>query len=687
MALPAFLQPSESLTDDQRQSGLKPLTYQMLAASGADGLMSGGFLAAFALLLGASNFHIGILAALPFVMQMIQIVAVIIVERLRMRKLVAVPSYFVSYISWVPIGLIPFLIDVPSFQAVFLLLLFTAIRGVGNALVNTSWISWLRDMAPAETMGGFFARRLRVATAAAAIGGLVSAFYIDWWKEVVAAENVIFGYSYAILFGSVVLGLSAVVMMTRVPEPRMTEQEGVRPSILRTLIAPLQDGNYRHLTGYLCLWNFVVHLAVPFFPVFMLTKLGLSLSLVVGLGALSQISNMIFLRVWGQFVDRFGCKVILSICSSLYFLVILGWTFTTLPERHALTIPLLMFLYFLLGIASAGINVAATSIRMKMAPQAHSTAYLTVSSLAANIGAAISPLLGGAFVDFFSERHLEIIVEWVDPERVLSFPALFLTGYDFLFTVAFILGLLTLGVLSHVREEGEAQSEVVLNELMTQTRENLRALNFVPGLSFVSQLPLAGLRYLPRIPGLDIAANVTAYQIASSIRFTVEGIAFGGATARQAQERINRAVARASRESRDISRQGAAIAFGAVQGSMRAITKSGLDTRRMVQNAVTGTLTAVNRAGAHPADAVKGVVYGAVHGASESDLEVGEVVAQSLEAARESAAELGLSEQEALQYASGAAMEAAEALTQESQVQVKRVVLEGLMEGVIGEPV
>jgi len=652
----------------------------LTAASGADGLMSGGFLAAFALLLGASNFHIGILTALPFLMQTIQIAAVIVVERLRMRKLIAVPSYFAVYASWVPIALIPFVVDIPDTRAVLLLLCFTGIRGVGNALVNTSWTSWLREMAGAGAMGDFFARRLRVATIAAAVSSLAGALYIDWWKDIAAEESVIFGYSYAILFGSIALGLSAVVLMARIPEPRLAALDGVRPSIMRTLTAPLRDVNYRQLVSYLGLWNFVAHLAAPFFTVYMLTKLELSLSIVVGLGVLSQVASVLFLRVWGPLADRYGSKAVLSICSSLYFLVILGWTFTTLPDVHRLTMPLLVFLHFLVGIASAGINVASTTIRMKLAPQAQATAFLTVSSLAANLGAAISPLLGGAFVDFFSARHLNVAVEWVDPERVVSFPAIFLTGYDFLFTVAFVLGLFTLGTLARIQEEGEAESEVVLEELMSQTRENLRALNFVPGLSFVSRLPLAGMRYLPPIPGLNVAANVTAYQIASSIRYTVEGIAFGAGTARQAQSRINHAVARASRESRDISRQGAVIAFGATQGSMRAIARSGRGAGRLVKSSVRGTLTAVSRAGAHPRDAVRGAVHGAIHGASDVDLEIGTVVAQSIDAVRDSAAELGLSEDEVVQYAAEAAMEAAEELTQESQKQVREVVLDELME-------
>ena len=98
------------------------------------------------------------MAAIPSIVQPLQIAAVILVERLRMRKIVAVPAYFAAYASWVPVGLIPFVIEVPHAGAVTLLLFFTAIRSVANAFVSTSWTSWLRDLVPADSMGDFFAQ-------------------------------------------------------------------------------------------------------------------------------------------------------------------------------------------------------------------------------------------------------------------------------------------------------------------------------------------------------------------------------------------------------------------------------------------------------------------------------------------------------------------------------------------------
>jgi hypothetical protein len=101
-----IFRPTPQLTDAEREIGLRMMRWQAMAASGADGLASGGFLAAFALILGASNFQIGVLTAIPFIMQPLQIFAVVVVERYRVRKVFAVVAYFIAYSSWIPIALI-----------------------------------------------------------------------------------------------------------------------------------------------------------------------------------------------------------------------------------------------------------------------------------------------------------------------------------------------------------------------------------------------------------------------------------------------------------------------------------------------------------------------------------------------------------------------------------------------------
>ncbi len=674
----SLFQPKAELTEKDRRQALSGLRWQAVCSSGAEGLASGGLLAAFALLLGASNFQIGAMTAIPFVVQPLQILAVIAVERWRRRKAIAVLAYIVAFATWIPIACIPFIMDLPSPAAVTVLLVCMGLRGTANAFLNSSWSGWLRDLVPDNMAGTFFANRMRTASIAAAVSAVVGALYIDWWKGAgLGAEA--HGYSYAMLLGGIVLGFSAVAFMARIPEPQMPAPEGPSPSLGSTLGAPLRDREFRRLLYFLFGRNFVINLAVPFFTVYMLTKLGLALTWVVGLGVLSQLSSVLFLRVWGPLVDAYGSKVILSLTTSLSFLVVLGWIFVAMPDAHMLTMPLLVILHTLIGVANAGINISSMTIRMKLAPRNQSTAYLTAASLAASLGAGIGPLLGGAFTDFFDVRHLVLAVEWVDPDRTIAFPAVFLTGFDFLFVLAFALGVLVVGVLSRIREEGETDSSVVMEELMAQTRENLRALNSVPGMNFLSAIPLRAVRSVPSVPGLDVAVGVAAHQLSTSIRLAVETIDRGAAGARQLHTRIGHSVAAFARLAGDLSWRGAEVALTVTHAATQAAAHTGIEISHLTEAAVRSTLRVLGRTAADPVEALRGAVAGTIQGARDAGLQVGQAAAGAVEAARKAAASLGLSEQEAAKVAAKAAIEAAAKLDDAAQAQVKAAVLDELL--------
>ena len=671
--------PRAALSEQERLGGLRATTWQAVSASAADGFASGGFLAAFALAMGANNTQIGIMTALPFLMQPIQVLALFLIERTGVRKAFAVGAYFVAYAAWVLVALIPFVLSVPHAGAVTILLALVAVRGAVLAFVTTGWNSWLQDLVPQKSMGGFFAQRLRMATIAAAVSSMAAAAYIDYWKGSVAAEDVIYGYSIAILFGAVLLGWSAVGFMARIPEPRMARPEGPSKPLRETLAVPFSDANFRPLINFMLLWNFAAHLALPFFAVYMLERLELPLSLVVGLTVASQLANVVFLRVWGPMVDQLGSKVVLSVSTSLFFLVVLGWTFTTLPDRHALTVPLLVVLHLLIGVASAGVNISATTIRMKMAPRMQATSYLTAVSLAASVGAGTSPLLGGLFADFFSVRHFQIAFEWVSPARTIEFPAVFLTGFDFLFAVAFVMGLVTLRVLATVREEGEVDEQVVMDTLMAQTRDNLRVLNTIPGLAMASRVPEATVRFVPRFAGLDVAAGVTAYQAAASMHDAVMAVTRGREAARSISELASRVAGQAARQAGDLGAQGVGLAVGATSGAVHAALESGVALDRAARQSAAEVLEGLAESNVEARDVMWGTGYGSVRTALDLDQDIGTAATAAIAGVVEQAHALGVSEHEAARAVARGALEAAREMGPDLVRELRSALLDSLI--------
>ena len=94
------------------------MVYEGIASGAMFSLGSGGFMAAYALALGANNLQVGILAALPFITQVVQLPAILAVERFHLSKANGLPAWLLSNLMWLPIGAVPFLINTPGSGAV-----------------------------------------------------------------------------------------------------------------------------------------------------------------------------------------------------------------------------------------------------------------------------------------------------------------------------------------------------------------------------------------------------------------------------------------------------------------------------------------------------------------------------------------------------------------------------------------
>ncbi len=675
-----IFQPKPTLSEEEVHVGLRMLTWEGVASMGLGSVTAGGILAAFALALGANNFQIGVLAAIPFITQPFQLLFVILIERLRKRKIIAVSAFFLAQSLWILVALIPVFIGVPSALAISALMGLTAVRGFLAAATSAGYSSWLRDIVPQQIIGRTFSRRLMFGTIAAAAIGIAAALFIDYWRAQASEENALLGYTIVIALGALVLGIPSAIFMARMPEPQMPAQSGPQPSPLRMLAAPLRDKNFQQLMKFLFSWGFALNLAVPFFAIYMLQRLEMPLSEVMALTVLSQLVNVIFFRVWGPLIDKLGNKAVLSVNASLYILVIVGWTFTTLPERHDLTIPLLVLLHFLAGAAGAGISVAGGTIGMKLSPKGQATPYLAGASLAGNLGAGIGPLVGGLFADFFSVRQITVEFTWMDPGGSLEIPAVNLTGYDFLFAIAFIIGLITLKTLTTIQEEGEVGREVVMEELMAESREFTQAMSSVPGLQFVTQFPL---NYLRQVPGMDVALGVTAYQIAAATRAAVTGTTLVGRTARSGAsfgirttahiaEEVTGALSEIVGQTTGIGETGVDVARHAARGVAHAAGAGGESAITVVHESTKAVMDVLGRTSMSAGDAVRGVAFGAIQGSGESGADLAAAAVDVVEVAREEARRLGLSEEAAVRQATRGSLEAAAEIGPEAVAEVTK---------------
>jgi MFS family permease len=134
-----------------------------------------------------------------------------------------------------------------------------------------------------------------------------------------------------------------------------------------------------------------INLAAPFFMVFMLERLKLPVRFATALIVLQQLVHVLAVRVWGNLSDRFSNKAVLATIVSLAVAAVAAWSFTTLPERYALTIPLLVAIQIVIGFSLSAIPLAITNLALKQSPAGVTHAYMTMADLGAHRAAPWRP--------------------------------------------------------------------------------------------------------------------------------------------------------------------------------------------------------------------------------------------------------------------------------------------------------
>jgi MFS family permease len=457
--------------------------YDALASEAMGTLTTGVFLAGFLVDLGASNAAIGVLAAVPFAVQFLQLPAVILVERLRTRRAICTWAAAIGRSFLIVAAVAPFL---GGRAGIILLIGAVALNQAMAAIAGCAWNSWMRDLVPDTEFGRFFGRRAAATTALATALALVCGLLIDRWKALLPGHP---AYIYSCLFiASAAIGFYGVWLLSITPEQPMPPR-AERTRVRRLLTTPFRDRNFRRLMIFLGSWNFAANLAAPFFVVYMLKTIGYSMTTIIVLTTASQLSNLAALSPWGSLIDRFSNKAVLGIAAPLFLMCTLAWSFTGLGWVQPVVFYLLLAIHILMGIATAGVALASSNIAMKLSPAGQATAYLAANSVVSATCAAIAPVLGGLCADFFAARDLSFGFTWKGGADAVTLQVLDFHSWTFLFGLASIVGLYSLHRLSFVEETAGTTDPLLVRHFLVEARRSAQSLSSAAGLLRIVRVP------------------------------------------------------------------------------------------------------------------------------------------------------------------------------------------------------
>ena len=488
--MPPFLRlpplgPDADVSADDLARGKRYMVQDAAWASLVGALYGGVILVGFALELGANAFVIGLIGAIPCLAQLGQLPAIVLIERLRQRRRIAAVVVAAARILILGLAVLPWL-DEGQSRLTLLVAAQVAITLFGS-FAACSINSWFHQLLAGQDLGALYAQRLFWSTVLASLGGVAAGNMIEHWQW---GDKL---HAYSVSFAAAgFAGFIGLRALTLVPEPVMA-RTGPPVPILHLLVAPLSDLNFRRLIIFMASWNFASNLAAPFLTVYLLRQQEYGMGIVTAMWATSQVANALTLFSWGRISDKLSNKAILATALPLYFACLIALPMSAVPEKHALTLPLLWLIHVIMGMASGGIGLATGNIGLKLAPQGKGTAYLGSVSLAGSISAGFAALLGGTLATAFAASQLSVDLRFTSPFRETGFAVMRLEHWEFLFGLSFLLGFYVMHALSRVQEGKEVSERAVMRNFAMETGRTFDQLSSTVSTALSGLAPLGRL--------------------------------------------------------------------------------------------------------------------------------------------------------------------------------------------------
>lgn len=338
------------------------------------------FIKAYALELGASNFFIGLIGAIPFVSIFVAEIPGALLGNKYDHKKIAVISTLIGKLFWIGIIISGALF---SSKALYFVLLFFFLSELFTWLSDPPWVEIIAEIVPEKIRGNYMAYRDRAITIAKMITILATGFFIE------RMPDKLFGY-HTLFFIAVLFGMGSVYYMNKVEVKQKPKHKIYNfKDFLKT------KGTFRRFLTYSFYFKFAHNFASPFFIVYLLKNVGLSLgaySLVLTIGAISSI--IAYKRI-GFFTDKYGDR-------NMHVFFLIGTALTPLFYLlfvHPSTIWMLIPVSIINGVSWGGFNLTEKNLLLNVISKGDKELQVAEYKTLTALPVIIAPLIAGFIAD------------------------------------------------------------------------------------------------------------------------------------------------------------------------------------------------------------------------------------------------------------------------------------------------
>ena len=419
--------------------------------------------------MGANEFHIGILGALPTLMLFMQFVAAVAVNHLQYRRHLWFWAALTHRLLLLPTALGPWMF--PGLSNEFWVWMLLATTALNQGLLHFSsplWLSWMGDYLPHEGLSSYWGSRQLWMQITAALSLLGAAFLI-------LHSGLSIEVSYAVMtFIGTACGVADLLLFRKIFEPPV--QQVPSPRLRQVLSEPFRNREFRRYIGFMCFWNFAAMAGAPFISLYLLAEIGMDLYHVLLLWTISWVGGAMLSRTLGRWADSHGSQPVLVMCVALKSSNMLA--LLLVPHSPSIAFWILTPCFMLDAVLNAGILIANNGFMIKNSPTENRTMYIAATTAIAGMVGGVTSILAGAVMQTLSGQHWTI-GSWT------------FGNFQLMFITSILLRWVGLVMTRYVQEPTARHTWDVVQELVSEMLDRLeiKVLQSEPKMSQTSLQP------------------------------------------------------------------------------------------------------------------------------------------------------------------------------------------------------
>jgi MFS family permease len=395
---------------------------------------------------------IGLISAMPFVGNFLQIFAAPFLAKWRPPKAITVTAASLHLVTWISLGgLLPRVPRNDPAAAGHWLIAWFLLSSCFAAVAGVSWNAWIQEWVPGRLRGKFFGRRNGILQVSTLSFMLVAGWALARWNYALPAFQ-------AIIAGAAFMRVFSLRWQWRSPTPVPRERAEATLPLGEQLRVLTRSHSLLVFIAFGAVWSFAANCFGPFYHIFMFDQIGFSAFDVGVLNTLSQLGGALSLPAWGRLLDRYGNKSVMTFSLILWQMQNFAWCFLNPGNKE-----LLYAMWTWGGITSAGFVLGQFTILLRLLPAEARNLAIGVNLAVTSLVAAIAPVTGGVVLGWALGR-------WGDAFAV----------YHGCFLLQPVLALGGAFLLLRVREPAASSLSSVVGAM-----RNIRTLSGVLGLSFL----------------------------------------------------------------------------------------------------------------------------------------------------------------------------------------------------------